>query len=62
MAAALAGDRVRLEAIAVLDVRAEDLLERQDADRLHVIRIKRQRTLVIETRLGHADAMKLGFQ
>ena len=62
MATARAGDGIRLEAVAVLDVRTENLLVGANADGLHVVRIERERTLVVEARLRNPDAVQLRFQ
>src|SRR5574344_4458 len=62
VAAALADDGVDLEAVAVLDVRAEDLLVGNEPHRLHVVRIQRQRSLVVEARVRDPDPMQLCLQ
>lgn len=57
MSAALAFNGVSLKAVAILDIRTENLLVGKDADGFHIIGVKRKGTFIIKARLGYVDSM-----
>ena len=57
MCAALAFNGVGLKAIAILDIGTKNLLVGENADRFHIIRVKRKRAFIIEARLGYVDSV-----
>jgi hypothetical protein len=58
---AFAGNRVSLEAVAIGQVAAEDLLEWEHPDLLHEIRSDREAALVIHVRISDLCPMNLRF-
>ena len=60
--AALAGDRVGLEAGAVVDVDDVDLLVLADVGGLEQVGVDRDRADVVQVAVGHRRAVDLGLQ